>query len=312
MKVKYGIYVKLFGFSLMTGATFHVAQYVMQYFSAAGAAGWRFGLAAVSMILVLGCKEKISWFSIRENIGAYLFMGGIGVFGFNTLFFLGMEQTSPVNGALIMATNPLITMILARIILQEPFMLRQKMGGAAAFIGVLAVITGGSWHVISQLQFSTGDLLIMAGNICWALYGIVGRGFVKGSTPLQTTTYTMGIGAFMLIAAAGLLPASETVSGIPIEAWAAIVFMALGTSVLGYIWWNEGATQIGIGQTSLFFNLVPVVTLCISFVRGTSITGTHVIGSVLVIAGVLVASGFTTVFQWRKKEKSPLGSEHAM
>lgn len=299
--MKYGIYAKLFGFSLMTGATFHVAQYVMHYFSATGAAGWRFGLAAVSMIVFLNYKEKISWSSVRENIVAYLFMGGIGVFGFNTLFFLGMEQTSPVNGALIMATNPLITMLLARMILKEPFMLRQKVGGVMAFIGVLIVITGSSLHVISQLQFSAGDVLIMAGNICWALYGIVSRGFVKGSTPLQTTTYTMGFGAIMLIAASSRTSVPESIFNIPVEAWLAIVFMALGTSVLGYIWWNEGAAQIGIGQTALFFNLVPVVTLFISFTLGASVMVAQIIGAVLVMAGVLVASGFISVFTFRSE-----------
>ncbi|MGR5991012.1 EamA family transporter [Bacillus paranthracis] len=40
-------------------------------------------------------------------------------------------------------------------------------------------------------------------------------------------------------------------------------------SVLGYLWWNNGIAQIGAARTSLFFNLVPVVTMIISFFRGS-------------------------------------------
>ena len=49
--------------------------------------------------------------------------------------------------------------------------------------------------------------------------------------------------------------------------------------------------EIGAGKTSLFFNLVPVVTMIISLAIGTPITAFQLIGACLVIAGVLTASG---------------------
>jgi len=52
------------------------------------------------------------WEGLKQNGLMYVVLGFIGIFGFNALFFLGMKHTSPVNGALIMATNPLVTAIL--------------------------------------------------------------------------------------------------------------------------------------------------------------------------------------------------------
>lgn len=49
----------------------------------------------------------------------HMFLGVLGIFGFNSLFFVGLNYTSPVNGALIMGLNPLLTTIFARIILKE-------------------------------------------------------------------------------------------------------------------------------------------------------------------------------------------------
>lgn len=88
---------------------------------------------------------------------------------------------------------------------------------------------------------------------------------------------------------------------VPLLAWLSILFMAIGMSVLGYLWWNKGIAQVGAAKTSLFFNLVPVVTMLISFAEGVNITAVQCLGMVLVIVGVLFSSGFLTL---RTKKES--------
>ena len=112
---------------------------------------------------------------------------------------------------------------------------------------------------------------------------------------MATTTYTMIIGAISLIIVSLFTSNPVPLSNIPIGAWGAIAFMAFFTSVLGYLWWNQGIKEIGAGKTSLFFNIVPVVTMIISFVIGTPITVFQMIGALLVISGVLVASGLISI-----------------
>ncbi|MEC3434725.1 EamA/RhaT family transporter, partial [Bacillus cereus] len=41
-----------------------------------------------------------------------------------------------------------------------------------------------------------------------------------------------------------------------------------------------------------FFNLVPVVTILISFIEGVNITSAQSVGMILVITGILYSSGF--------------------
>ncbi|ADF39644.1 putative membrane protein [Priestia megaterium DSM 319] len=57
---------------------------------------------------------------------------------------------------------------------------------------------------------------------------------------------------------------------------------------------------IGASNTSLFFNLVPVITIILSILTGSLITLPQVIGTCLVILGVLTASGFLDL---RRKQK---------
>ena len=137
--------------------------------------------------------------------------------------------------------------------------------------------------------------MILAGNVCWAFYGVLGRRYVKDSSPLATTTYTMVIGALSLVAVSLFTSNPVPMSAIPVAAWGAIIFMALCTTVLGYLWWNLGMKEIGASKTALFFNLVPVVTMIISLLTGASLTLFQFLGAILVIMGVLTSSGIIRI-----------------
>jgi len=283
----------LLSFSIFTGVTFNLAKYTVNYFTPYSAAAWRFGIAAAIMIIIVFGKEKANnnRAALVQNGWMYAVLGCIGIFGFNALFFMGMRETSPVNGALIMATNPLITTILSAIVLKSSITKRQGLGIGCSLAGVILVLTQGSWHMMSQLDFSIGDIWILLGNLCWALYGVLGRQYLRHSSSLQTTTFTMVIGAIILILFAVATPNQQHVSTAPLAAWGAILFMAVFTTVLGYLFWNAGMKEIGASKTSVFFNLVPVVTMLITVLSGAAISTVQIIGAVLVILGVALSSG---------------------
>ncbi|SFG61894.1 Threonine/homoserine efflux transporter RhtA [Priestia megaterium] len=300
--MKSRIYLMLIGFAIFTGATFNLAKYAVHYFSPASAAAWRFGIAVLVMVLILGLQKQIKSKTIKIHWKMYILLGIIGIFGFNAFFFLGMQYTSPLNGALIMGTNPLVTALFAYFILKNPITKQQMLGISFALVGVILVLTQGSLEIIQLLSISKGDLLILAGNLCWALYGVLGRKYLNGSSSMETTTYTMIVGSLCLVILAAFSPSPQPLSHVTWSAWEAILFMALFTSVLGYLWWNKGMATIGASNTSLFFNLVPVVTMILSILTGALITLPQVIGTCLVILGVLTASGFLRI---RKKQKVP-------
>ncbi len=287
------LFFMLLSFSIFTGATFNLAKYTVDYFSPFSAAAWRFGLAAMVMVAILLIKERGKTDFLKQHAMMYTILGVIGIFGFNALFFLGMKFTSPVNGALIMATNPLITTIFSKYILGTPISKQQAWGISFSLLGVILVLTQGSWSVISSLSFSVGDMLILLGNVCWALYGVLGRRYLRNSSSLQTTTSTMVAGACFLVMLSSVTSHPQPVSGVPVEAWGAIAFMAFFTTVLGYLFWNEGVKAIGASKTSIFFNVVPVVTMILSWLSGMSVTWIQIGGAILVFVGVVFASGIS-------------------
>jgi drug/metabolite transporter (DMT)-like permease len=266
-------------------------------------AALRFTLASVLMAIILLLKENNLYEVIKKNLIMYIILGIIGVAGFSALFFYGLKYTSPINGALIMATNPLVTSLLAAILLKEPIQTNQRIGMALSLVGVILVISQGSIDKLIHLQISTGDFIIMLANISWGFYGVLSRRYLKDSKPLITTAMTMIFGTLVLVLLASTEFSWQAVVNQNISVYLSLIFMAIFGSVLAYLFWNYGITHLGAAYTSRFFNLVPVATVGISFLGNEEVLFLQIIGGVLVIIGVLYSNNVFRNFNLIKLNK---------
>jgi drug/metabolite transporter (DMT)-like permease len=284
-------YLSLMCATLFWGANFNVGKYAVAHMHPLRIAAWRFLLAAICMWALLALKEKIDFASIRKNLVVYVVMGLVGIFGFNSMFFYGLRYTSSVNGSLVMALNPTITVILSSLFVGERIKRRTVLGLILSMVGVLTVVTNASLATLGNFRFSLGELFILIGNICWACHAVIGKRLIRQATPLQTTAVTMAIGAAFLGGLSLFQSSGAPLSQQPTGVVASIVFMAVCGSVLAYFWWNAGIAKIGAAKTAVFFDLVPIWTMLIAVSVGQTVSGGQVLGSVLVISGVLLSSG---------------------
>ncbi len=89
----------------------------------------------------------------------------------------------------------------------------------------------------------------------------------------------------------GAYVAGRFVMGATAPATAVAVRFVIATvcSVLGFVWWNEGVDVLGPSRTAIFNNLVPVSGLVLgSLLLGEAVTGVHLAGAALVVAGVVL------------------------
>jgi drug/metabolite transporter (DMT)-like permease len=280
--------------TLFWGINFHAGKYVVGFISPLDAAAIRFSLASVVILVMLLVKEspKTVWAAIEQQWKAYIVLGIIGVAGFNGLFFLGLKYTSAVNGALILATNPLVTVLMSAFILKESIRMNQYIGMCLSLMGVILVITQGKWVMLRHFQIASGDWIIMGANVCFALYGVLCRRYLQESKPLITTAMTMIIGAVTLLLCVGLAPSSSAWIHQNWPVYAALLHMALFGTVLAYLFWNSGIIYLGINQTVIFFNLVPVFTVLIAMMLGQPILLIQILGGISVLLGVLISTQF--------------------
>lgn len=273
------------------GANFDVGKYVVEYMPPIIAAVLRFVIAALVLTILVFYKETNIVQVIKTNWKIFIVLGLLGGAGFNGLFFYGIKYTTPVNGALIMATNPIVTVILASYLLKEPIFLNHRIGMFFSLLGVVLVITHGSLDMLLHLNIAFGDVLIMGANMCWGFYGVLNRRYLNNSKPLITTAATMVVGSlFLMLFAVFSGHSINEFTNTSLILFIAILFMSLLGTVLAFLFWNYGIANLGVVQTSIFFNLVPVFTVLVSIGFGQPVSLLQLIGGLLVIFGVLISA----------------------
>lgn len=289
-----GIYFKLVLTTLFWAAVFHIGKYAVAVVSPLYASAWRFVLAALVLVPVIAMIEGWSMATLRRNAFGLMIMSAVGIFGFNASLFYGLRHTSAVNGALIMAFTPALTAVFSALINREPLLRHQLIGLVFGVVGVIVVVSKGSWHTLATLSLSVGDLLVLFAALCWAIYPVIPKRFVKGMSTLQITGSTIAGGAVLLaFFAIETTPAFFAMPPLPVAI--GIAFMGFFGSVLAYFWWNQGIQRLGATSVAVFLNLVPMFTTMMGVMLGQPVTLPQLFGAVLVIIGVVYSSGKLTI-----------------
>jgi drug/metabolite transporter (DMT)-like permease len=269
------------------GANFILAGPVLVDLPPLWAAALRFVLGAGVMLAIAIHQGEDLWRLTKRHAGVYLLLGLVGIAAFNLLFFNAMKTTSADNGALIMATNPLLTTLLAAVLLGEQASGRHLAALPLALAGVAVVISHGDSDRLMRLQLAEGDLLMLAANLTWALFNVASRRLMPQGSPVANNALMMAAGAAILTAVALASDAHFALPGL--QASLALAVMAVGGSVLAYLFWGFGIQQLGAGKTSLFLNLVPVFAMLMSSALGNLPTTAQLAGGLLVLTAVITA-----------------------
>jgi len=264
--------------AILWGANFNLAKPVLAEMHPLVAGADRYLIAAAIMLAITcinGERPPL------RHLKAYLILGLIGVFGFNLFFFLGMSSTSPVNGALIMALNPLLTSLIARFILGDWTTPRQWLAFLAGVIGVAIVVLGAGAHV----HIAHGDALMFLANLSWAFYNVYVRKLAPTDTSgIANTAGIMATGAVALTAVA--LFSGQTFLMPDLRAGGALLAMSVGGGVLSYLFWNAGIARLGPARAAIFMNLVPVASMVIAAFSGALPDHAQLLGGAMVIGAV--------------------------
>ncbi|MBD2810152.1 DMT family transporter [Xenorhabdus sp. Vera] len=253
----------------------------------------RFAFAVLAIFIFLSLKGGIRSKVLRQNLPAFVILGTIGVAGFNGALFVGLQSSNPITAALIMATTPISANILEAIMNRRFPNSSRIFGMIISLFGVALVITNGQLFSEGSIHTTSGDLIIFAGSLGWAIYTVGTRTFITDATPLETTSWTMLFGTLILAIAAIFIesPLPSLLSGKP-ESHLASIYMGIAGSVFAYLFWNIGIATRGPGKTAIFFNFVPIFALGIQITLGDAPSPAQLIGITITIAGVLLGQGF--------------------
>ena len=157
--------------SIIYGVTFTIAKDVMpKYVEPFGFITMRVGGSMLLFWLVsfFGPKEKIAKEDFPRIIAAALF--GVAL---NMLtFFKGLSYTSPIMGAVLMVTTPMIVLILSAIIMKERMQKRKIFGIMLGLTGTITLILYGK-SMVNAPNATLGNLLVFINAVSYGFYLII-------------------------------------------------------------------------------------------------------------------------------------------
>lgn len=283
-------YVKLVLVTLFWGGTFVAGRMIAQQMPHMTIAFIRFGIASIILLFIAKQLEGgLPRLNLRQFIATFM-LGMTGVFLYNLFFLAALERMPAGRTALMVSLSPIITSILAALIIGEKLGWRRWSGIALGFAGVTIIVTRGDVAQAMQSireHSNWGELFMVGAILSWATYTIISRLALKGLSPIATTTYATIFGSGLTLL--GVMFELDQLSPAMLNWRNACILLYLGTlgSAISFIWYSEGVKQIGASRTVVFTNLVPVFGVLLGFiVLDEPILWSMVIGGIIVIAGV--------------------------
>ena len=250
---------------------------------------WLFAILILAPFALPHVRRE--WPVVRRNRRTLLLLGVVGVGTHNALTYLGLNYTTAINGVMLNSFIPVMIIALSWIFLRQRLTPLQLVGVAVSLCGVLALLSGGRIETLASLALNRGDVLILTAMLMWSVYTIGLRWRPAG---LSTLTFLFVIAC---VGDAAVLPLylGEIAFGVRATftwwSFAAMLAVALFSSVLAYIFWNRGVEQVGATVAGLFAHLMPVFgTLLAWLVLDERLQPFHLAGIALILAGIYVTS----------------------
>jgi drug/metabolite transporter (DMT)-like permease len=291
------VYLKLIAVAFLWGGTFIAGRIAAQFLSPLTGAALRFAFATLCFVALLTITK--SWQKISlPTLGIITLMGLSGVAAYNYFFFQGLSHIPASRAALVIATNPICSLIAAHFFYKEPLSRRSILGIIIALCGAIVVITQGQLDHLWNGTLGMGEVIIFGCVISWVTYTmlskkIMGDKIIGAVSPLIASSYSVMMGCTVLIALAfaqnGTAQVMQEMIALPFKAWVALAFLGIFGTVIGFKWFLDGVNVIGPAKAAIFINLVPVFAVVLGItILGESLNLATFLGGMCVIGGIAI------------------------
>ena len=271
----------------MWGVSFVATKAVLREISPIALIFARFVLGVVVLLLILAVRRE-TVIPPRRTWPMLAAMGFVGIFVHMMLQAYALTLTTAVRAGWLIGVIPIWSAVLAALVLGEPFGPRKIVGLCLGTLGAVLVVTRGEFSSgVLALPSTRGDLLMLASTVTWAVYTILGRETLMMLGSRRATAATMLIGWIMLAPFFVRAGGWQEYSTLSTTGALAIVFLGIGCSGLGYLFWYAALERLEASQVAAFLYVEPLFTLAAAVaLLGESVAATTVVGGVLVLVGV--------------------------
>lgn len=247
-----------------------------------------FGRWGVVFAVLLAWRGASLWRkrrAVRSEAPRSLVLGAFGMWICGAWVYIGGRSTSATNIGLIYAAAPIGIAIGGARLLGERLSRRQVWAMAAAVSGVLIAVFRGDVAAAARLEFSAGDLWIVAATVSWIAYSLLLVYWKSALDPVERLCATCG-GGLVVLAPFAL---REWVSAGPLagEAWWLIAAAGLLPGLVSYLAYAFMQKELGVARAGLVLYLAPVYGAVLAWaLLGEAPGWFHAVAAALILPGI--------------------------
>jgi drug/metabolite transporter (DMT)-like permease len=252
---------------------------------------WRWTIAFVLFIpigLAPWWRQRALFARHWKMMVGYSFLG---IVGFTICYFVGLTMTTAINASLLNGALPIMIVVLSLAMLGTRIRRIQWFGIGLALAGSVIIVLRGEMARITQVCLNAGDLFLLLAMLSWAFYTICLRWLPDG----------IDANALILVLSALAVPMLA-----PFYLWelahgetfalsagniSLILYTAVFSSVLAYLFWNLGVAAVGANTAGFSHYLIPVFgTVGSVLLLGETIETFHMVAIALIFGGPYFAT----------------------
>ena len=266
-------------------------------------ASWiRYIIATLCFLAYLKLSKQ--WMFPSKSEWKILFL--IGFFStcvYQAFFMFGMQYTAAGDASLMITFNPIFTAILAVIFLKESMHWNLVTGLLMGITGVGILFYYSPNIDIDFVDRAIGDLLIAGAALAWACNTILMKKAMtetdeKSTKPLNPLELTVWSSVAGLILLTPIMAVETMTQGFVLpsaDGWIGLVFLAIFSTVVAYVWFADGIIKIGASMSALYVYLVPPFGILGGYLLLDEKLGLSLVFAfILITGGVFIAQSKAT------------------
>ena len=222
----------------------------------------------------------------KKDIFTVAVCGLTGIMLYAVLQNIAMQWTSASSATLIIASYPIITLLMESLIYKKKLSVVKIIAVLIAIVGVVILA-----YVKAETRIEgelLGILLLVLAGVVWAVYNFMTKKVVNRYPPITLLFYSTLFGTIFMLPLA-LLERAQWQQPTAVS-FLCMMFLGVFCSVIAFLLYNHGLKTMAPSTITSMLNLVPIFGVFFSWLLlGEQVTLRKFVGGAIVIFGVMLS-----------------------
>jgi drug/metabolite transporter (DMT)-like permease len=249
---------------------------------------FRFGVAGLVLLIILRLREGTIGVD-RADLARLAVAGFLGVTLSQVSFVYALKLTTASDNALLGATAPIVTAVLATLVGLERSGRRHWTAAVFGLAGVVLIVVGSPGAVLFGSGL-LGDALAFGNVLVSSASAIVVVPLLTRYSVYRVLTYEMLLGTVILLPIALPSLVLQDFSRVSTEGWAALGYMILATGIITNLLYFTAMGRIGASRAAIYQYLQAFLGVLFAILLlGEGVGIVQLIGGAIVVASVILS-----------------------